>query len=511
MTRILKGALALFFTCAFAAAIFGGAGSRASAASKSPAATSSPSAEASPVATPEPPDVAIPRLQARLKTTPDDREALTQITGYYLQTGRPDLALGTSQKLMQLGVKTGQVYYFSGYSNMQLGRIPQATADLEQASNLEPTNIAVLGSLADLYVRQGRLADAERIAKRAVTFNKDNKTAYTTYGQVLATEQKYDDARAEFELAAKLDPKDPGPVLLEANTYLKQNAIALASSLYDRALTIDPSSQDALFGKAQILAQQHNVKDADTTYEKLRTLIPDNDGKAAILLEEARLFATEKMDDQAVATYKSAIAQYPAVTATHVAYGDYLASKNDLTGAETEWQTGLGPNRDNREALARLGTYYADKKDFPKAIDYLKRLTEISPNDPRGWTVLGSVYGSQNNWRDAHDAFRHAYDLTHAPDALKMVGQTDLNLRNYKEAQQIFEAIEKNGADYVKQDPSVIYLLAQSYDKQGMCPQAKSAYDRFIPYLKPGTQAYAQVKKESADLRCPKPAAKKTS
>jgi tetratricopeptide (TPR) repeat protein len=474
--------------------------------------TSASAADASPKpsasATPEPPDLAIPRLEAKLKETPDDRTALADITGYYLQVNRPDQALTTAQKLLQLGAKSGQTYFYSGYANMQLGHIPQAVSDFENASNLEPTNLAVLTTLADLYLRTNRPADAERVAKRAVTFNKDDKRAYATYGQVLLAEQKYDDARAQFDAAAKLDPKDVGPLLMQADTYLKQNAVALASALYDRALAIDPSSQDALYARAQILAQQHNIKDAIPAYEKLRALVVDPEGKSGILLEEAHLYAVEKMDAEADATYKSAIAQYPAVTETHVAYGSYLASKNDLTAAEAEWQQGLGPNRDNRDALAALGSFYADKKDFTKAADFFKRLTEISPNDPRPWTLLGSVYGEQQNWQSAHDAFRHAYDLTHAPDALTAVGETDLNLRNYKEAQQVFDALDKGAPDYVKGDPRVLFLLAQSYDKLGMATQAKGAYQRFLAYLKPGTGDYAQVRKliDDIDRRAKPPA-----
>lgn len=460
----------------------------------------SPSPSASPTATPEPPDIAIPHLQARLKANPNDRDALTQIAGDFLQINRPDLAQQAAQRLLQLGTKTAQVYYLSGYSNLLLNRMPQATADLENATNQEPTNLSILSTLADAYSRQNRFADAERVAKRALTFNKDDKAAYEMYGGVLEGEQKYDDARVQYETAAKMDPKDPQPVLLEARSYLKQNAIALAGPIFDRALTIDPNNVDALNGKAQTLAAQHDVKGAIATFERIRTLLPGTDEKASVSVDEARLYADEKMNDLAVQTFKTAIAQYPTVLGLHLAYGDYLAGQKDLDNAATEWQTALGPNRDNKDALGRMGTYYADKKDYVKAADYLKRLTEISPNDPRGWSILGSVYASQTNWKDAHDAFRHAYDLTHAPDVLKAVGQTDLNLHNYKEAQQIFEAIERNGGDYVRQDPSVIYMLGQSYQKQGLKPQAKSAYQRFLAYLKPGTQAYTEVQKMIEDI-----------
>ncbi|HTX03314.1 MAG TPA: tetratricopeptide repeat protein [Candidatus Acidoferrales bacterium] len=467
------------------------------------AAKASPSPSPSPTATPEPPDVAIPHLQARLKINPNDRDALMQLAGNFLQINRPDLAEQAAQRLLQLGTKNGQVYYLSGFANLQLNRLPQATSDLENASNLEPTNLSILSSLADVYTRQNRFADAERVAKRAITFNKDDKSAYEMYGGVLESEQKFDDARVQYEIAAKMDPKDPQPVLLEARSYLKQNAIALAGPIFDRALTIDPNNIDALNGKAQTLAAQHDVKGAIATFERIRTLLPGTEEKASVSVDEARVYASEKMNDLAVQTFKDAIAQYPSVLGLHLAYGDYLAGQKDLDGAAAEWQLALGPNRDNKDALGRIGTYYADKKDYAKAADYLKRLTEISPSDPRGWSILGSVYASQTDWKDAHDAFRHAYDLTHAPDVLKALGQTDLNLHNYREAQQIFEAIEKNAGDYVRQDPSVIYMLGQSYQKQGLNPQAKSAYQRFLAYLTPGTQAYTEVQKMIQDIGKP--------
>jgi tetratricopeptide (TPR) repeat protein len=466
-------------------------------------ASPSPSPSVSPTATPEPPEVAIPHLQARLKVNPNDRDALLQLAGNFLQINRPDLAEAAAQRLLQLGTKTGQVYYISGFSNLQLNRVPQAISDLENAQNQEPTNISVLSSLADAYSRQKRFADAERVAKRALTFNKDDRAAYEMYGGVLEGEEKYDDARVQYETAAKMDPKDPQPVLLEARSYLKQNAIALAGPIFDRALAIDPNNIDALNGKAQTLAAQHDVKGAMAVFERIRVLLPGTDEKASVSVDEARVYTSEKMNDLAVETFKNGIAQYPSVLGLHLAYGDYLASQKDLDGAAAEWQLALGPNRDNKDALGRMGTYYADKKDYPKATDYLKRLSEISPSDPRAWSILGSVYAEQSSWKDAHDAFRHAYDLTHAPDVLKAVGQTDLNLHNYKEAQQIFEAIEKNGGDYVRQDPSIIYMLGQSYQKQGLNPQAKSAYQRFLAYLKPGTQAYTEVEKMIQDIGKP--------
>ena len=508
LSRFFKIAFAVFALSAIAAGVVGGT-HPALAASKP---TASPEPSGTAVPTPEPPDVAIPRLQAKLKVNPNDTQSLTEITGYYLQINRPDFALQSAQKLLQLGVKTGQVYYFSGYSNMLLGRIPQATSDLENASNLEPTNLNILSTLADLYIRQQRPADAERVAKRALTFNKDDKRAYMTYGQVLASEGKFDDARAQYEAAAKLDPKDPSPILLEAQTYIKQNAVALALSLFDRALTIDPNNLDALYGKAQILAQEHNVKDSIATYEQIYKLQTDPNDKVAVIDQEAVVYANEKMDSDADSTFKRAISEFPNVLSAHTAYGDYLISKNDKAGAEREFTAGVGPNRDQIDALARLGQLYAGQSQYPKAIDQFRRVAELAPNDPRSHLLLGATYSANRQFDKAGAEFKASYQLQHTPDALLGLGQADLATHNYNECAQVYDALDKGAPDLSRKNPSILYGLGQCYQGQRQPDKAKAAYVKLLGYVPAGSQAASELRQLIAqiDRKPTKPATKAT-
>jgi tetratricopeptide (TPR) repeat protein len=454
----------------------------------------SPSPAASPTATPEPLDVAVPRLEAKLKTDPNDKPTMTQLAQDYYSINRPDLALGLTQKLLASGSKTAQVYYVDGISNAALGHEKEAIADLEGASNLEPTNAAVLGTLTTLYLRANRPADAERIAKRAITFNKSDENSLVTYGQVLATEQKYDDARTQFEAAAKLAPTDPHPVVLEAQTYASQNAIALAAQVYDRAVAIDPKSAEALAGKAQIAGVQHNVPVAIDTFNKLLALATTDDERAAVVDQMARLYAVEKMNAQADSSYRSAIATYPKVPATHLNYGDYLAFTKDNPGAVREWTAAAGPNRDNPDALSRLGDYYKQTRDLPKAVDNYKRLTEVAGSDPRTWLMLAGAYAQNHQYDKARDAFRHSYALGRSAEALVGLAQSDFATKNYKETILIFAALDKSAPNFTKQNPQVLYVLGQSYQKTGDKKSAREAYTRFLAYTKPGSQANAEVK-----------------
>jgi tetratricopeptide (TPR) repeat protein len=492
MYRRLVPALAVSAAALVAAVVAHPATATAKAAPK--AAAASPSPSPSPTATPESLDHAIPRLEAAVKSNPNDKQASAELAGDYLQINRPDLALPLTQKLLAGGTKTAQIYYFDGLAQGSLGHQKEALSDLEQAANLEPTNAGVLGTLTNVYLQENRPQDAERVAKRAVTFNKSDKNALEAYGSVLAAEGKYDDARRQFEAAAQADSKDVHPIILEAQTYLRQNAIALAEQLYDRAVAIDPSNVQALIGKAQLLAQQHNVKDAIATYNQILALQTDAPDKAAVLDQEAAVYAAEKMDTDADTTFRNAIAQYPTVFSTHTAYGDYLLSKNDKAGAEREFLAGVGPNRDQTDALARLGQLYASQNQMGKAIEQFQRLAQVDPNDPRSHLFLAAAYSANRQFDKARSEYKASYNLQHTPDALLGLGQADLQTHQYAECAQVYDAIDKGAPDLSKQNPAILYGLGQCYQHSNQNDKAKVAYQKLLSYLKPGSQGANQVK-----------------
>ncbi len=474
-------------------------------ASPSPAASGSPAPL--PTATPEPPEVAVPRLEAKVKANPNDQDSLTQLAGYYLAQNRPQQALALTQRLLAIGSKSAQTYFLDGAANEAVGRLPEATVDFEQAANREPTNSQVLLTLTDLYNRENRPADAERVAKRATTFNSTDPRVFENYGLVLAQENKFDDARTQFEAAAKLAPKDPMPLILEARSYISQKALALAVQEFDRALVVDPKNPDAMLGKARVLAADHNVKDAIATYEQLFAIVPTDDAKVAVLVEEYQVYRDAKQFDDGLAVLKRGEQLFPKVPAIHIAYGDYdvAIAKNQAAG-EAEWKTALGPNRDSPEALTRLAELALQNKKPTDAIGYFKRLTEVVPNDPAAWNTYGQINAQSGNFSAAHDAFRHAFEIAHTPQALAGVGTSDLELKNFKECTQIFDAIDKNANPFMKANPQLYYVYGKCAIGNNDKPRAKTAFTSLRALVKSGTPLAKSIDTELKTLNANAPA-----
>jgi tetratricopeptide (TPR) repeat protein len=468
----------------------------------------SPSPEASPAPTPEPPNIAIPKLEQRLKDNPNDLDAMAQLAPYYMDVRRPDLAMPLIQKLLASGRKTGQIYFLAGMADEQLGRGKEATADLEQAANYEPTNSQILLALTQLYLQTNRAADADRVAKRAITFNKEDPRAFETYGLVLAQEGKYDDARAQFEVAAKLDPKGTQALDLIGRSYIDQKAYPNALQAFDRALALDPKDGEALQGKAAAYLGQNDIKNVIATYDQLYANAPNDDARIAVLAAEAHIFVNAKQTSEAERVLQKAVTTFPANPMGHIEYGDFLASQNRPKEAEAQWIAAAGPNNDNREALLRLGTFYLQQNNKPKAIAEFKRATELRAGDAEALIRLGQAYSANAQYSEARDAYKRSFEAQQSVIALAGVGVSDCALKNYKEGTQIFDAINKNAAPFAKANPQLYLVMGQCYADAGQKQKAKDAYAQLLPLTKSGSAEQAQVRKLISNVDKPQSGSK---
>jgi tetratricopeptide (TPR) repeat protein len=468
----------------------------------------SPSPSALPTASPEPPAVAIPELEAKLKANPNDQDSMTQLAGVFLQINRPDLAATLTQHLLQMGDKNAQVFYLDGYAMEALNHTDAAISDLEQAENLDPSNISVLEQLADLYLRTNRFTDAERIANRSMVLNKGDEESFQMMGAVYAAEQKFDDARSMFEQAATKAPKDPQPIFQIAQTYAQQDNIPIAVQTIERALAIDPKNVQALVFKADLYARQHDDDKASNAYDDAIVAAPDDASKAQIVIRKAAYFAGEKKDSQAETIFLQGIAQYPKVPEIYVGYGDFLAQQHEIDKAKQQWQMTLSLDNSNVEALTRLSQVALQQSKFTDAVGYLKQLTSLQP-DPTSFALLGQAYSYLHDYSNSKDACSKSFQLSRSPEMLGCIAGADYELKNYKEAGQIFDVLDSNARGYLDQNPQLLFVAGKSYQQLNQRDKAVYAFKRLLPMVKKGTKQYNEISGWIADLSKPQPAATK--
>jgi hypothetical protein len=84
-------------------------------------------------------------------------------------------------------------------------------------------------------------------------------------------------------------------------------------------------------------------------------------------------------------------------------------------------------------------------------------------------------------------------------------------LRNYRECQQVFAAIDRGAPDVFKTQPQLLYVYGKCAQGNGDKPAAMTAYTRFKPYVKPGSQLDRELQVAIASVSAKKPSPKKTA
>ncbi len=496
----MKRLLLSFAVIAAIAIAFAGTTSHAVARRARPSPSPSATPVPLPTATPEPPNIAIPRLQAEIRANPHDQEAMVELAGQYLGINRPDLTLPLTQQLLNSGDKTAQIYFLDGYAQQAQGQIANAINDLEQASTLDPTNVDVLANLANLYLAINRPQDAERVANRAVTFNKQAPEAYLSLGSVYSAESHYEDARIQFEKAFSLDKTSTKPLFLIAQTYVAQNKIPTALQTIDRALAVDPQSVDALVTRADLYAREHDDAQALLAYDDAIVAAPTDEQKVAITIRKATYLSQQHHDDQAAAIYAQLLTKYPNVALSYVAYGSFLAvQKHQEAQAIVQWRKALTIDPDSEDALRDMGEYALQHNQYGDAARYLKHLADVSPS-ATGYEMLASAYNGLHQYAQQRQACSESFSLKRSAETLSCIAGADFELHRYHEAAQIFDVLDSAAPGYLDQNPQLLFVAAKSYIGDRQRVKAIGAYRRRLAIVPKGSKAYKSVQQAMNSL-----------
>ena len=499
--------LASFAAALGSALAFSGTPAHATLIAARATATPSPTPAPLPTASPEPPQIAIPRLQAVLKANPNDRDAMIELASQFLGLGSPQAAQAAvqlTQHVMQLGTKTAQVYFLDGSGQLALGNLGAATTDFEAASNLEPTNLAVLGQLAQLYLQSKppRSADAERIANRAVTFNKTEPRAYATLGMVLASEQKWDESRKQFEAAYMLDTKDISPLIQEAQTWVAQNTLPNALTAIDRAIALDPKNVRALIFRAGVLAKENNIAASAQAFDDAVAASTNDYEKASIIVQKAIMYTTAKQPSQAQAVYDAAFRQYPTISSLHTAYGEYWMANRQPGRAEQQFLQAVRIDKNDTSALIDLAQLKMGQSKPADAARYLKQLAGVAPSG-QTFALLGQAYVSSHQYALARQACAQSFQMVRNPDTLACIAGSDYSMKNYKESAQLFTILDTQLRGYIDQHPDYLYMMGVSYTSTKQPAKAAASFRRLLKLMKPGTKEYKAIQAKVNALAVP--------
>ncbi|SMN18930.1 similar to Saccharomyces cerevisiae YHR117W TOM71 Mitochondrial outer membrane protein with similarity to Tom70p [Maudiozyma saulgeensis] len=226
-------------------------------------------------------------------------------------------------KALELDPNCSATYYHRGQLYFITQKYDLARADFIKSKEVDENNIFPYIQLACLEYRESNFEGCKQqfdLARKKFPIAPE---VPTFFAEILADKGDFDEARKQYEIARKLETQQPtirvgiAPLVGKATVISRQPSIENfkeASKLFEEACELDPRSEQAKVGLAQLKLQEEDVDNAITLFEEAADLARTIEEKlqATTFAEAAKVQKRIRADPVVRAKVEEALAQYRA-------------------------------------------------------------------------------------------------------------------------------------------------------------------------------------------------------
>jgi tetratricopeptide (TPR) repeat protein len=265
-----------------------------------------------------------------------------------------------------------------GLAYLDLGKLTEARADLEEIMRAAPNSAAAMINLAKVAAAEKNLPQALELYEKAQAVEAKNFDALSGSVGVLSRQKQFEQAHAKVDkaIAESGEQKDVLPALhyLKAEVFTAQKNTEAAEAELQKAIEIDDAYLPAYSAYASILVARGETGQAIEQYKKAVEKKPSASVYTLIgMLEDARGGALE-----AEKNYRKALEISPdaPIPANNLAW--LLAENNgNLDEALTLSQAVVKKSANNAGFYDTLGWVYFKKGLYSPAVEQLKKAVAI--------------------------------------------------------------------------------------------------------------------------------------
>ena len=151
------------------------------------------------------------QFEELLKVYPDDSDLHLFMGMALLRLRDPQAAIVEARRAIEIRPDHVDARTFLAWIELEVrGNVDAAIKEYQKAIELHPELPDAYSNLAVAQKRRGNLDQAIASLNRALELKPDFATALTTRGGIFAEQNRWTEARRDFEQALKLDPRDDG-------------------------------------------------------------------------------------------------------------------------------------------------------------------------------------------------------------------------------------------------------------------------------------------------------------
>jgi putative PEP-CTERM system TPR-repeat lipoprotein len=423
------------------------------------------------------------KLARYLEQNPADLDVRKLLAATYLRINQPDHSLQVLTPVLASGKPDSQVLALASAAHLGSHDISQATRLMQQASELNPTNVTLHTQLGLNLWAAGDIQQAQQTLEKAAGQDQQYYQADLALTLMYLQKQQFEQALSAATRLEKKRSNDPLTLNLKGAAYLGLKNYTDARKSFGRALELRPTSASAALNLAQLDLRDNDASAARKRFEQI--LSNDKNNVQAMLGLAGLAAAMGRGQDYLDWVEKAAKVNPPALQ-PRVLLTQYYLGKNQAQKAlaiAREAQTAF-PKQP--AALELLGTAQLRAGEKDNALVTFKRLVEAAPNSPKAYLNLASVQAKFGQLDASRASLEKALSLNPGYlEAQLALITLEVRASKFNDAMVIAQEIEKQTPD----SALGMVLEGDIYMSQKKFPMATEAYGRAWSLGQSGTLA----------------------
>ena len=311
-----------------------------------------------------------------LKANPHDVDALVYKAQMQLHKNDAAGAVDSLQSALKYDPDNAVAHYWLGNAFAQQNDENRAESEWHRTVSLRPDLTDAQRALAGLELRRGDFDAVQQTGQQIIAVQPNSADGYILKGIAALAHQKYAEAQQYADEAGKRAPNSPAPLLQMGNIQLAQKHFAEAEKLYQESLDKDPSFTEGLSG----------------------------------LMNS---YFADKQPDKAIAAANAQIAKSPKNANFYDLLGTALFNgKKDLPGAEAALRKAIDLDKNNTDALEKLGKVQVQAGSADQALALYQQSIKDNPREVRFYILAGELYESKKDWERAKGMYQQALSIS---------------------------------------------------------------------------------------------------
>jgi cytochrome c-type biogenesis protein CcmH/NrfG len=303
-----------------------------------------------------------------------------------------------ARRAVALKPEDAHANYILGMAAMYAGDDALSQRALDMALKVEPKNPTYVFGRAELATYQNKSGEAGLMLQRFLEQEPGNVDAWEKLGSAQTDTKDFASARASFQKAADLAPKEPRYQAQVAESSLAMGKDDDAIAAYDKALAVDAKYGVALSGLGEIYLRQKAYDKARDCFERASAATATDYRSIARIVQIDQATGDTKGRDAAIGRI-DALQKSGKIDATSFCREEIMHGKTKVMAFEYFPKAGVSVSpiygfvvlKDDGKSVAQRIELAAVAKDA-----WL-----LSADDVAGHVVLGTDYKSQPTYEEA--------------------------------------------------------------------------------------------------------------